>query len=545
MSAKPFEIGIVMSGAAMAGAYTAGVVDFLVEALDEWEKSRAQPDVPRHRVQLRVMTGASAGSLVTAASTWMMLDGQAPTRSSPADGASNALHASWVERGGLEDLLGTRDLPDDESPLASLFDGYGIEAMASRALGRDRSTKIDLGAGLRARPWIHPALEIAMTTSSLRGIPYAASYEGGALHMRTCADHARFVLGPRDEARARDGAITLDPHDASSAGWEQLVRATLASCAVPMALPSRYLETPRRFYDDRIAVPGEPHAFVAPAWPEKMSDPYGSLYIDGGLFENAPLDLAHRVLAGGRGLRNARDPKLATRALVLIDPCPGFAAGEYALEAPRTPDMLRDLLAFGLAVVYQPRFQPEDVALARSDRVASRFMIVPTRKGHDGARFPLASTPIGAFAGAFHRSFREHDFFLGRRNCQQFLKRWLALDPDNALFEDGTSAHDVTWTCEDGARVPKRPIIPLVGTARQEVRQPGWPSVETAALRRALEGPFRQRLARVVRALAHRTSFTPARLFAARLPSQWTAAPIASRVLDTCLAQLREARLTH
>ncbi len=528
----------------MAGAYTAGVVDFLVEALDEWEKARAQPDVPQHRVRVRVMTGASAGSLVTAASTWMMLRGQAPTRARPSVGAGNALYASWVERGGLEDLLGTRDLVDDESPLASLFDGYGIEAMAQSALGRDGATKIDLGAGLRARPWIDPALEIAMTTSSLRGIPYAASYEGGALHMRTCADHARFVLATSEDG-SRDGVTALDPHDASAPGWEQLVRATLASSAVPMALPARYLETPRRFYDDRIAVPGEPNAFVPPAWPEQMSDPYASLYIDGGLFENAPLELAHRVLAGGRGLRNARDPKLATRALVLIDPCPGFAAGEYALEAPRTPDMLRDLLAFGLAVVYQPRFQPEDVALARSDRVASRFMVVPARTGRDADRFPLASTPIGAFAGAFHRSFREHDFFLGRRNCQQFLRQWLALDPDNALFDDGTKAHDVAWTSGDGARVAKRPIIPLVGTAREEVPQPRWPSVETAALRRALEGPFRLRLARVLRALAHRTSFSPARLFAARLPSQWTTAPIASRVLDTCLAQLREAGLAY
>ena len=34
--ASGFEIGLVMAGAVSAGAYTAGVVDFLIRALDQW-----------------------------------------------------------------------------------------------------------------------------------------------------------------------------------------------------------------------------------------------------------------------------------------------------------------------------------------------------------------------------------------------------------------------------------------------------------------------------------------------------------------------------
>ena len=37
---KTFEIGLVMAGAVSAGAYTAGVVDFLIEALDTWDQAR-------------------------------------------------------------------------------------------------------------------------------------------------------------------------------------------------------------------------------------------------------------------------------------------------------------------------------------------------------------------------------------------------------------------------------------------------------------------------------------------------------------------------
>ena len=40
-----------MAGAISAGAYTAGVFDFLIEALDEWEKAkqfaREHPDDPQ------------------------------------------------------------------------------------------------------------------------------------------------------------------------------------------------------------------------------------------------------------------------------------------------------------------------------------------------------------------------------------------------------------------------------------------------------------------------------------------------------------------
>ncbi|MFN4091104.1 MAG: hypothetical protein ACK4QW_18945, partial [Alphaproteobacteria bacterium] len=63
-----FHIGLCMAGAISAGAYTAGVVDFLVQALDEWEKARREtPDaVPLHRVVVPVVTGASAGGITGA-----------------------------------------------------------------------------------------------------------------------------------------------------------------------------------------------------------------------------------------------------------------------------------------------------------------------------------------------------------------------------------------------------------------------------------------------------------------------------------------------
>src|SRR5271154_5072650 len=68
-SAEPhtFEIALVLGGTVSAGAYTAGVLDFLIEALDEWSRVKnanpADPTVPKHKVILRVITGTSGGGV--------------------------------------------------------------------------------------------------------------------------------------------------------------------------------------------------------------------------------------------------------------------------------------------------------------------------------------------------------------------------------------------------------------------------------------------------------------------------------------------------
>jgi predicted acylesterase/phospholipase RssA len=66
---REFQIALAMSGAISAGAYTAGVFDFLIQALDEWENARNGPDtstVPNHFVGIKAMSGASAGSIAAA-----------------------------------------------------------------------------------------------------------------------------------------------------------------------------------------------------------------------------------------------------------------------------------------------------------------------------------------------------------------------------------------------------------------------------------------------------------------------------------------------
>ena len=52
-----FYLGLTMAGAVSAGAYTGGVLDYIFEVLDKWEKAKEgnlegvlADDVPKHKV---------------------------------------------------------------------------------------------------------------------------------------------------------------------------------------------------------------------------------------------------------------------------------------------------------------------------------------------------------------------------------------------------------------------------------------------------------------------------------------------------------------
>src|SRR5262252_2889598 len=70
VSGQEFQIGLTMAGAISAGAYSAGVFDFLIQALEAWERARLDPtladQIPNHRVGIKVITGASAGAITGA-----------------------------------------------------------------------------------------------------------------------------------------------------------------------------------------------------------------------------------------------------------------------------------------------------------------------------------------------------------------------------------------------------------------------------------------------------------------------------------------------
>jgi hypothetical protein len=92
-------------------------------------------------------------------------------------------------------------------------------------------------------------------------------------------------------------------------------------------------------------------------------------------------------------------------------------------------------------------------------------------------QFDLACGALGGFSGFLCEGYRAHDFLLGRRNCQQFLREHFCLPVQNepvfgvlnpALRQPGSG-----WIAPGSPA--SLPLIPLFGTAAQDQPLPAWP----------------------------------------------------------------------
>lgn len=501
-----FELGLCMAGAVSAGAYTAGVLDFLIEALDAFEEEkkerRRNNRAPLHEVVIPVLGGASAGGMCAAIAAIFLDTRFPPVRADTSEEQRrrNPLYRAWVQEVDIRRFLQKRDVAGG-AELRSLLDCTVLEEIVDGLLDeRARS------ATVAHRPWLADPLRAVLTLANLRGVPYALRFEGSEdfRHwMSHHADHVRFSV-PLDPAAH---ASTGDPH---KVGETELHRDALAGSddrrafkaialgtgSFPVALSPRILErvsgdyafraafTPTGPFQDNTPVPSpEPGwaSYLRPAW--SPEDPrYRALCVDGGAMNNEPLDLVRRVLSG-YGTPNPREPAEAVRTLLLVDP---FVKPDE--EGPHEArGLLGSIMPLFNALVANSRFKPEDLAMAADPGIGSRFLIGPSRGVEWKDASPIAAGHLGGFLGFFSEAYRRHDFLLGRRNAQKFLSSTFVLPEENPLFgdaqamrwdEDARKLWKVEAPLKDGASPPGRllPVIPLCGDrVTREEPLPAWP----------------------------------------------------------------------
>jgi len=478
-SETTYELGLVMAGAVSAGAYSAGVVDFLIEALDEWHRAkRERPDeVPTHDIRLKVIAGSSAGGMTGAIAAGALSGNHVPVTSlpgnEPADSVleSNDLYSAWVEQIDIRPLLGDRDLSGSQRTVTSLLDSSILEEIAQSA--------VDFSPRDEKRAYVADPLHLLLTVTNLRGVPYDITFQGNRdIPHRTAqhTDYKEFVLS---QTEPDDGIpLWLNPRDPGAPEWDVLRQYALATGAFPGGLAPRALRRERSDYDKREwNVPVRPdgttptqcwkRTSIEPSWPGQMRDEkaYRFLAVDGGAMNNEPFELAHRKLAGDDEF-NPRSPGDATRSILRVDPLPAerVTAGEHA------DDILSVLQGLFGSLLTQARFKPDELILANSPEVYSRFLIAPKRGDEE---HPIASGMLGGFGGFLKKEFRMHDFQLGRRNCQRFLKEHLVI-PREHCKKNPVFSHYSPGELDDmleqfsGENANMMPIIPLVGSVQSE-----------------------------------------------------------------------------
>lgn len=302
-----------------------------------------------------------------------------------------------------------------------------------------------------------------------------------------------------------DGRISLPTP------WAAFRQASIATGAFPGGFSARLLRAQVKDYGISIKAGEQLEPIQGGAWlieekPDEVarSRAFGGIFedeqwehevpyiaVDGGVANNEPFEFARFTLrkpapAGATPYleRNPRDLRHADRAVIMIDPFPEgpeFAVPDIAGDEAHEMGLVTNLLRLPSALINQARFKPSALLLAKSESVASRFLIAPSRDVVDAEQAEtrltgsaaIASGALGGFLGFFDRDFRAHDFMLGQHNCHSFLDKHFVLDPENPVLRLSAVEREA-WS----RRVRKEglkgvPVLRPLGDADRPAG--GWP----------------------------------------------------------------------
>lgn len=496
-----FEFALVLGGTVSAGAYTAGAIDFLVEALDCFSSARATGKAPKHNVILKLIAGTSGGGVNAAIAARALAFRFPHIVEAPATGdtpTGNPFYDIWVNTLRLAGFLDTSDIVGD---LPSFLNGKPIDD------GAQQIVTFGTDADAQARDWVAGPLRITLTVTNLRGIPYkmqidstlSQSYVDHADYLRFAVLYPGQTLGvPRPDEQVLPFRGVVVPQQVD---WVDFSRAARATAAFPLGFPGRVVSRPTSHYRWRVVpYPGAgaqgTYMVLRPDWQGMRSDTgdvpdlWSFLSVDGGATDNEPIQLARTALAGLLN-RNPRDRNLANRAVWLIDPF----AGKAALGPAGKTSFPKELGAVVSTLTEQTRYDTSDLLMAGDDNIFSRFMLTPTRTDDQGKLLTggdaIASAGLGAFIGFACPEFMRFDYLLGRKNCQQFLRGEFVLGDQNPIFAGWTPDDRVNFTY--AAPAGFLPIIPLVGRAANNAVAEDWPkgALDPENFRAAIEKRFR------------------------------------------------------
>jgi Patatin-like phospholipase len=444
-----FKLGINMAGAISAGAYTAGVLDFLTEALDAWYAAKARGEiVPEHDVVIEVFSGASAGGMCAAISAVLLQLDFEHIQDVEKSGTTNRLFESWVNKIDIQQLLKTEDLAKNSSVI-SLLDSSIIDEIAEYALAAGDTPNV-------SRPYVSPQLTLFLSLTNLRGVPYSLNGEApGSIEESTFfyGDRIRFETVASSATPA--SSLTAHPINlrvpGEAGGWTLLQQAAKATGAFPVFLAPRSIlrkqeeYTPPMWESVTSAVSNTPPP-TKPNFPMKLSNPFETLNVDGGVTNNDPFNYAHDYLLSLSPAQLAPTGAEDTdRAVINIAPFPTTEEYPEQYESAKNSNVFLAVSKLFSALISQSRFFGESLNQIMSGTTFSRFVIAPSddELAKQYAENPAAQPPalqcasLGAFGGFFEKEFRAHDYALGRRNCQKFLRDHFVLPEDNTVIKSG------------------------------------------------------------------------------------------------------------
>jgi hypothetical protein len=386
-------------------------------------------------------------------------------------------------------LLQSTDLQDGK-PVISLLDSNIIDKVADYAIVPGLAT---------ARSYISESLTLLLTLTNVRGVPFSlnGTAEGSAEEdIAYYADRLQFETVRRTSTPPLSISAKPLPIGSNAGAWPLLKEAAKATGAYPIFLAPRKLDRSVKDYLNSPwqSISASAPTAVPPHWPLHADDIYTTLNVDGGVTDNDPFQLAHDYLAIHNplatlnmrtgDLENPRPSDKANCAVLTVAPFPAEALYDPSYNLDKNSSVFGMLPNLFTALISQSRFQRESLAAVTSGTSYSRFVLAPSDADNPNQE-ALQCGLLSAFGGFFERGFRAHDYQLGRRNCQKFLRDYFRLAVTNPIIATGLNQLGaVDRTSVVGVFDPQQqnsiPIIPLCGTALTEVLAPPRATITVA-----------------------------------------------------------------
>ncbi|MBE99397.1 patatin-like phospholipase family protein [Flavobacterium coralii] len=534
---KKFEIGLCMAGAVSAGAYTAGVIDYLLETLEEWEKRRGEENVPSHQVSIPIIGGASAGGMTGLLLASALQEKHIPVQYSSsntqitAPHPENKLYHSWVDLLNNDVFSKMLDVSDIKNgSVVSLLNSQFIEEIAAKMITGTKKAVDKLPAFFENNDG--SPLKIFTTLTNLEGFCYYAGLNAAGrqekYYMRVHNDYGCFELINGNATPTGNEWMPLN--FATGQNVSVAVEAAMATGAFPVGLAPRTLTRPSEYVNQ---IPWLKYIFRNS--PVKDGS-YTSLNIDGGVINNEPFekvrDLLNETLARDKGMPYTTDEEKAgtnrvlddincdyssfTNTVLMVDPFPSAEAEIFDANPVLTSVIPKTLGA----MLSQMRAKPQEYKELMKENDASSFIISPSREIRDKngnviedvfGEKAIACGTLSGFGGFLHKEFRIHDFYLGRYNCEIFLRDYFTV-PESALQNNPIFANGYSGVAnkDDFASSATKPgeekqyqIIPIFSERTGEFKIPvfscgdTWPKIKVQDIDK-YEQKIRKRVGKLI-----------------------------------------------
>jgi predicted acylesterase/phospholipase RssA len=475
---ETMHIGLCLAGSISAGAYTAGVIDFILEALERWELAKEMfpndKSIPRHKVEIRIITGASGGAIAGGFlilqnhKKFEVFDVEKPTQIDPKWYEKSSIqYDAWVNltekdenASILNQLLYLEDLKVHKG--ASFFNSNFFEKLTNKIVHQTEYSKE------HKLKYIADDLEFAASVSNLDGIGSTVTFNQGQENetgenagkylTKSSKDLAHFQLVETEFVVPKDGQIPLLFNKNKTINTKVFGEAMMATSAFPFGFKPRFLTRDGK-YILKNPLLSNPESIALNV---KEGQDYTTMNVDGGMMNNEPFEVAAYLLQ--RKFKSIEEDKYDINKVVedfinqncrprtlnefstilMIDPFPTESDLKIETNNPK-PNLIATTLKIITSLRNQPLVKNFHINNATNPRDYSRFMLAPRRKKinangtvidvKNGSK-AIACGALDGFGGFLDKDIRLHDYELGRFNCQHFLQKRFGVDTqlDNDLY---------------------------------------------------------------------------------------------------------------